>query len=163
MENPPSPWPPPGLQSTATLPTPGLGAGPGPPCVRGDPDRHGAECSSQPEPEPGFKVRVSPAEEESRYSHRSSPPPPARENIHHDSAKCRLVLNLQSTGRLAGASVRTKQQYLYREALSAPIQPYKSTASMNNRTSCVIMLVRMYHACTALHCCGCERLESYSI
>ena len=137
MENPPSPWPPAGLQSMATLATPGLGAGPGPPCVRGDPDRHGAECSSrQPEPEPGFKVRVSPAEEESRYSHRSSPP--ARENIHHDSAKCKLVLNLQSEGRLAGPSVRTKQQYLYREALSAPIQPYKRTASMNNRTSCPV-------------------------
>ena len=134
------------------MPTPGCWARPAVSCVRGDPDRHGAECSSQPPaagpPEPGFKVRVSPAEQRSRYSPRSYPPPaPARENIQHDSAKCKLVLNLQSMGRLAlaGASVRTKQQYLYREALSAPIQPYKNTASVNNRTSCVLMLVRVYH------------------
>ena len=139
---------------------PPLGAGPGPPCVRRDPDRHGAECSSQQQP--GRRSQDSRSECLQRRRGADTAPahilhhPPARENIQHDSAKCKLVLNLQSMGRLAlaGASVRTKQQYLYREALSAPIQPYKNTASMNNRTSCVLMLVRVYHACTALHCCG---------
>ena len=131
---------------------PPLGAGPGPPCVRGDPDRHGAECSRQQQP--GRRSQDSRSECLQRRRGADTAPahirhhPPARENIQHDSAKCKLVLNLQSMGRLAlaGASVRTKQQYLYREALSAPIQPYKNTASVNNRTSCVPMLVRVYHA-----------------
>ena len=163
METPPSPWPPPEHAH---------------PWVLGPARRVSAATltvteRSAAEQQPGRRSQDSRSECLQRSRGADTAPahilhhPPARENIQHDSAKCKLVLNLQSMGRLAlaGASVRTKQQYLYREALSAPIHPYKNPASVNNRTSCVLMLVRVYHVpcmySTAL--LRLERLESYSI